>query len=71
MYLVLYVILFCISMYFVFFFLLPPLHMAILKEGAATVAEFNPAVIAHLSKIVKKIPVFTIRNGKTEEEEKK
>ena len=36
-------------MYFVFFFLFPPLHMAILKEGAATVAKLNPAVVAHLS----------------------
>ena len=40
-------------MYFVFFFLFPPLHVAILKEGATTVAEFDSAIVANLNDIVK------------------
>ena len=40
-------------MYFVFFFLFPPLHVAILKKSATTVAEFHPAIVANLNDIVK------------------
>ena len=40
---------FCfISMQFIFVFLLPSLLVAILKEGTTTVAELDPAVVAHL-----------------------